>query len=314
MSTTTTAEASGFVHAALLYGCEQQYLDQVLPFILDGLALGQPVLVGVPTRNLAMLRGALGDAAANVAMADMTEIGRNPARMLGVMDGFATEHRDRRVRIVGEPVWPGRSVDEYAVCVESEALCNLLFDGCEMTALCPYDTSRLADRALADARMTHPLLWQSGSTDRCAEFAPHDALTRHHRPLVRDAMAVSYTVRAHADLGSARTFAAHYARQFGLSRERLESLLLIVTELASNSLQHAGQPCQLAFWPSHGHLVCEASDRGCLDDPLAGRRLPSGDGPGGRGLFLVNAVADLVRMYAAPTGTTIRAYLRLGFP
>jgi hypothetical protein len=69
--------------------------------------------------------------------------------------------------------------------------------------------------------------------------------------------------------------------------------------------------CRLAFWRDNEHLVCEARDTGRLDDPLAGRRPPGAGGTASRGLFLVNAMADLVRTHTTTSGTTIQAYLRL---
>src|SRR5262249_12603208 len=81
------------------------------------------------------------------------------------------------------------------------------------------------------------------------------------------------------------------------------------TELAANSVQHADAPCRLAFWQRDGNLVCQARDTGQLDDPLAGRLPSPPDAAGGRGLFLVNAIADLVRTHTSRDGTTIQAYL-----
>ena len=69
--------------------------------------------------------------------------------------------------------------------------------------------------------------------------------------------------------------------------------------------------CRLAFWRHDEHLVCEARDSGRLDDPLVGRLDPGPTGPASRGLFLVNAISDLVRTHTAATGTTIQAYLPL---
>ncbi|EUA22837.1 putative regulator of sigma factor domain protein [Mycobacterium xenopi 3993] len=63
----------------------------------------------------------------------------------------------------------------------------------------------------------------------------------------------------------------------GLSADGIADLQLIITELATNSLQHGNGKCWLAFWEHDGHLVCEARDTGFLDDPLAGRRPPSGE-------------------------------------
>jgi anti-sigma regulatory factor (Ser/Thr protein kinase) len=86
---------------------------------------------------------------------------------------------------------------------------------------------------------------------------------------------------------------------------------MIITELATNSLEHTGGACRLALWQHNGHVVCEVSDGGRLDDPLAGQRTPARGEITGRGLFLINTIADLVRTHTTAAGTTIQAYLRL---
>lgn len=75
-----------FLHSALFYRSQREYLGAVMPFVLDGLRNGEPVLVAVPTDNLAMVRDELGDACAKVTMADLVEVGRNPARVMAVMN------------------------------------------------------------------------------------------------------------------------------------------------------------------------------------------------------------------------------------
>jgi anti-sigma regulatory factor (Ser/Thr protein kinase) len=312
MTVSGLAETPGLMHAALLYRSEEEYLDAIVPFVIDGLAMGQPVMIAVPGDNLAVLRDALGGAAPAVVLADMTEIGRNPHRIPASLAVFAAKNPGRRVRVVGEPWWPGRSDEEYSACIQMEALCNKLFEHSHVTALCAYNTGRLAERAIADIRSTHPLLRQAGSVDCSADYAPDDAVARHDRPLTHSATSAVYTVTTRTDLSAARAFAARYARWHGLSFDRIADLLLIATELATNSLEHTGGVCRLAFWEHHAHLICEASDSGRLDDPLAGCRPPVADAAGGRGLFLVNAIADLVRTHATASGTTIQAYLRLG--
>lgn len=305
------AEPAGLVHSALFYRSEQEYIDAAVPFIADGLDMDQPTIVALPEEKLAAVRDGLGDAAVDVAMADITESGRNPNRLLGLMGAFVAEHPDQRVRMVGEPVWPGRTADEYPACVQYEALCNTAFATNEVTGLCLYDAERLADTVLFDACTTHPLLWRDGTADRSADYSPDEAVARYNQPLPTNADAAAYTVRNLADLTGARTFASRYAGWLGLSQAGIADLLLTVTELATNSLQHAKSHCRLAFWQHNGHLVCQAHDRGRLDDPLAGHRLPAANAVTGRGLFLVNTIADLVRTHAAEAGTTIQAYFRL---
>lgn len=309
----TSTHEPGFVHSALLYHSRQEFLDGVAPFVVEGLTRDEPVLVAVPGEMLALLRDALdtrGGSPPGLRFADITEVARNPSRFMAVQGSFADEHPGRRVRIVSQLAWPGRKGQEFVACVEHEALVNDALGGYRVTGLCLYDASRLDDGVLTDARATHPLLWRHGSLHGNAGYAPDDALDRCNQPLPVNPGAVTYLVQKSADLRLARAFAVDYAGWVGLSRDGIDDLQLVATELATNSLMYTDGACRLAFWREDQHLVCEARDSGRLDDPLVGRLDPGPTAPASRGLFLVNALSDLVRTHTADSGTTIQAYLR----
>jgi anti-sigma regulatory factor (Ser/Thr protein kinase) len=311
MTVTSHAHRESYDHSALLYHSEREYVDALVQFISEGLDLLQPVMVAVPGEKLAALRGALGDAATDVTMADITEIGRNPGRILAEELAFVDRHPGQHVRIVAEPAWAGRTDSEYLACMQHEALVSLAFVGVGMTGLCPYDASRLDASVLANVRLTHPQIWLGGSRTHCLEYAVDAALDQCNQPLASSPAAVTCTVEEPADLAGARKCGQRYGQLLGMSAARIADLLLIVTELATNSLVHAGGACRLAFWYHEGHVVCEARDMGCWADPLAGRRPPVAGGSGSYGLFVVNAVADLLRTHTTAAGSTIQAYLRL---
>lgn len=311
MTLTADAQISGFNHAALLYHSEHEYIDLLARFISEGLDRAEPVWVAVPGDKLESLRSALGDSAANVTMADMTDFGRNPGRILGAQLAFVDRHPGQYIRIVGEPIWAGRTAFEYPACVHHEALINVALADCSATVVCPYDASCLDTSVLADARLTHPLIWQGGSRDHSPQFALDAALEEGNKPLATNPAAVTFTVDEAADLAGARKCGHRYGRLLGMSTDRVADLLLVLTELATNSLFHAVGGCRLAFWYEAGHVVCEARDMGRWTDPLAGRRPPDGKGLGPYGLFVVNAIVDLLRTYTTSAGTTIHAYLRL---
>jgi hypothetical protein len=302
-----------FRHRAFLYRTQQEYLERLVPFICDGVKAEHPVLVAVPGSNLALLSQGLGQATAKVVMIDLTEAGRNPARILGeVLSRFVEKHPTRPVRMVGEPVWPSRSDVEYPACVQHEALINRAFTGRCITLVCPYDVARLDPDIIADVECTHPELWQDGLAEQASPgYAPEAIWARYNQPLVSDPSAVRYTARSLADLSGARAFTTAYARWFGLSASTTADLQLIASELTTAGLARAAGTCRLALWRCNGHVICEARDGGCLDDPLAGRRPYGSEDAGGRGMYVVNAVADLVRTHTSPTETTIHAYLRL---
>ncbi|SPM38006.1 regulator of Sig8, partial [Mycobacterium numidiamassiliense] len=311
----TGNEHQGFVHSALLYHSQREFLDSVVAFVDDGLSMDEAVLVAVPGENLELLRGSLvgagGGLPAGLQLADSADVARNPTRFLALEGSFAEEHPDRRVRIVSQVVWPGRTAAEIPACLQHEALLNGVFAGRQLTALCLYDAGRLEDDVLAGARATHPLVWKCGALQPSDEYAPDDILANCNQPLPVNPGAVTYTVRQSTDLRPARSFAVNYGDWVGLSQDGIDDLQLIATELATNSLMYTDGACRLAFWRHDEHLVCEARDSGRLDDPLVGRLDPGPTGPASRGLFLVNAISDLVRTHTATTGTTIQAYLRL---
>lgn len=308
----TTTEPAGLVHAAFFYRDRHEYLDTVGAFIRDGLDAGEPVAVAVPAANIALLREALGAIAEEVAISDMADVGGNPARTFGMFAQLCLQHPGRRIRIIAEPVWPGgRSVEEYPACVQNEALWNTAFAECDVLTLCPYDAAGLPETVLADARTTHPSIWQDGGTSPSTEYMAIEAFVRYNEPLPTDPRAVTSTLYALEDLSPARALAAQYAQSRGLSPERIGDLQLILSELATNSLSYTAHGCRLALWQQDANLICQISDRGRLDDPMAGRRLPDLQAIGGRGLFLVNALADLVRTHTGDFGTTIQVYLRL---
>ena len=112
------------------------------------------------------------------------------------------------------------------------------------------------------------------------------------------------------DLAAARALAHVRAIACGLTEDRAADVEVVVTELLSNSVEHGGGTGTVRLWGSDGEFVCEVHDDGTLADPLAGRHPATPDQPRGRGLLLVNYLADLVRLHTGDHGTTFRAYLR----
>jgi DcmR-like sensory protein len=159
-----TGHAS-FAYRVFLYRTPQQYLDSLVPFISDGVRAGQAVRVAVPGPNLAVLGDGLGRLAAHVVMADITEAGHNPGRILGVvLTRFGEKYRDQPVRMIGDPIWPSRFEVEYPACVQYEALINYAFAGRDVSVVCPYNVARLDRRVIADAQRAH---FFTGAYTRC---------------------------------------------------------------------------------------------------------------------------------------------------
>ncbi|NKZ05413.1 sensor histidine kinase [Actinomadura latina] len=299
-----------FLHPALFYRDDEEYLAGTVPFVRAGRAAGEPVAVAVPGRRLSLLRDALGETSGEVTWLDMAEAGRNPGRIIpGVLRDFADRHTGGRVRIIGEPVWPGRTAAEYPACAQHEALINLAFASRSVTILCPYDETGLDPVALADARATHPVVVDRDGEEASAEYAPHRVISAYNRPLPEPDGAVTMSFDLDA-LPRVRAFASRWSAHFGLGDDAVGDMELAVSELAANSCLHGGGAGTARFWSEDGQVVCEVRDAGTITDPLTGR-LPADLSPhGGRGILLVHHLADLVRVHTGPDGTATRVYLR----
>ncbi|MFJ8662878.1 anti-sigma factor RsbA family regulatory protein [Streptomyces sp. NPDC093795] len=305
----SVATGGSFVHPALFYRDEPEYLAGTVPFVQEGLAAGEAVAVAVPGENLAAIRSALGPSAERVKFLDMTEAGRNPGRIIpGVLRAFADAHPEGHVRIIGEPIWAGRTAAEYPACVQHEALINTAFHGRDATILCPYDTVRLDAEVIADAWATHPTVIDQGRELNSPSYDWQKIVARYNEPLAQPAGAATVSFGA-GELPAARHFAVREAEVLGLPGGRTQDLALAVSELTTNSVIHGGGSGTLRIWADGERIVCEVEDGGRMADPLAGRRPAARGQLGGRGLLLVNHIADLVRVHTAPDGTTVRFYL-----
>ncbi|WP_091448764.1 anti-sigma factor RsbA family regulatory protein [Actinokineospora iranica] len=301
-----------FIHPALFYAGAQDYLAGTVPFIREGLANGHPVAVAVPGPNLALLRDELGRDGDAVQWLDMTEAGRNPGRIIpGVLRAFADARLDGRVRIIGEPIWAGRTSVEYPACVQHEALINLAFTGREVTILCPYDLDHLDPTVLADAEATHPTLIDRDGDRESPGYAPGRILSTYNLPLPPAPTAAATLPFDRSLLVTCRRFAVDHAQRAGIPTPRLGDLELAVAELVANSIMHGGGQGTLTLWVEADTLVFQVHDSGRLTNPLAGRIPAPATQPGGRGLLLVNYLVDLVRQHTDATGTTIRGHLNI---
>jgi anti-sigma regulatory factor (Ser/Thr protein kinase) len=307
------ARSDVFRHEALLYSGEREFLDGTLPFIEQGLAENEFVLVVVGEDKIRHLEAALGPDADSVRFADMDRVGRNPARIIPLWRQLVDEGvaNGRAVRGIGEPTWPGRTPAELAECRRHEALLNVAFaDAPAWTLLCPYDAAGLGPEVVRAAEQTHPHVAQLGAVRESAAYDPAEG----ERPFAGslpdppgDAAQLQFTREG---VGRVRNFVSKLAIGAGLDLERAADLVLAMDELATNSVRHAGSEGRVRGWLEGETLVCEVEDAGRIDDPLAGRVQPLVDESGGRGLWLVNQVCDLVQIRSALGHTAVRVHMR----
>lgn len=305
-----------FEHVALLYASSDTFMAATRDFIEAGLDVREPVLVAVPGAKIEPMRAMLDGASTRVDFLDMNELGRNPGRIIPAVrewvdsSGFgANGHGTGRCRFIGEPIWPGRSATEMVEATRHEALVNLAFADVPVTILCPYDTTGLDPAVLADAERTHPHLTAGGAAFDSDHYAePLDIWRAREWPLPRPAQAPA-AMKIGFDLASVRAFSLGVLRRAGVAESRLPDLILAVNEAATNALMHGGGGCELRIWHDTHHVICEVTDHGILDEPLAGRRRPTPEVCSGRGVWLMNQLCDLVEVRPTETGTAVRLHV-----
>jgi serine/threonine-protein kinase RsbW len=112
--------------------------------------------------------------------------------------------------------------------------------------------------------------------------------------------------REPAAVPSARAFVAHALRSRGVVPEAVDSLVLAVAEACNNAILHAdGDTFTVGVIVDGTTCMLSVSDRGPGFYPPHDARMPSPEATGRRGLPLMQALVDHVKMSSTPAGTTV---------
>lgn len=197
----------------------------------------------------------------------------------------------RRVRIVGELV--GLMWDEGDVvgALELESLWNDLVRQHEVVLNCAYP----ADGGSDDLDSLCGICACHSAIDESAEVQPHD-----------DAAEVSVMYVPHRGAAvQARRHVEDALRSWGHDAI-VDDAVLLVSEIATNSVIHAKTPFRLTLTSRPGSIRIAVTD-GSATMPV--RRYPSLDEPGGRGMALVEMIAGESGADAVDGGKVVWAVL-----
>ena len=312
IDTTSPRGDDALIHAAMFYRDRRQLRATVQEFVRDGVASGEPVLAVLPRANLELLDDSLTAPGSDVHRVDMNDAGRNPSCLLGMLEEWLADHAGRggRARVISEPMWPGRSYAESTECLRHEALVNLVLADAPVSVLCPYDAEHLDADVLTGAEMTHPqLIDDAGPRGSIIYGDPIELASGANWPQAEPAGPVS----EHAfdgDLYALRHALAGDPLVADLDHRRRDDLVLAVNEAATNAVRHGDGACRTRVWRDGDRVVTEVHTATRIADPLAGRRRPGTDAVGGRGLWLINQVCDLVELRSGAEGTSLRLHVQ----
>jgi transcriptional regulator with XRE-family HTH domain len=163
-------------HRVLVYGSDEEYVAIIVPFLRDGLARSEPVLVVTAPRQTRLLHDALGDDAPRVEFRDSSRWYTAGAAASNAFLAFARDRFDGGapwIRIVGEPLASGRrrrSESSLREWIRYESMLNLTLASSPATVMCPYDMRRLPDSVVTAAQSTHPEVVGAGEVRRNPEY------------------------------------------------------------------------------------------------------------------------------------------------
>jgi anti-sigma regulatory factor (Ser/Thr protein kinase) len=290
-----------------------------MPFIEEGVASGEPVLVAMEEGNLEALRGAIGPEPTGVRLLSSPEWYENSARTRDKLTDWVGENGNGgRVRLIGEPPWPVGQEARVRDWARHESVLNVAFAGLPLRLVCAHDARALPAEVIEHVESTHPEIIRGDGEpspssrfedprDFCARLAP-DGAERDGAPAAELSFGLD-------DLRSVRRLVEWEGLYSGLPDERIEELILAVNEVASNALVHGAAPASLRIWNEGGEIVFEVVDGGAgISDALAGQLPPEPEVLGGRGLWLSRMMADAVEIRSDTAGNSVTIHATLPGP
>jgi anti-sigma regulatory factor (Ser/Thr protein kinase) len=308
MRSGAAAGHSGYFHQTAFYGTDDEFLRLVLPFIVEGLDAGEPVVAAFAQANQDLVRAAL--PGANVIYIDGDEHYRRPAYVIHeysrLVSAFVAEGAGQ-VRVTGDVPHPGVGVpwDWWA---RFEAAVNVAFAGFPMWGLCPYDTRITPAAVLDQVRRSHPHVATPDGDLANPDYSLETALPDR---VWSDPIEQTPPVVVLVDPlpSTARAAVAVAARLTGLSDDDTSGLMLAVTEALSNGILHGRAPTRMRLWTGPDRVVVTVTDQGRGPaDPYAGLMPVSSaaEGRGGQGLWLAHQMCSYMTLHHDATGFTVR--------
>jgi anti-sigma regulatory factor (Ser/Thr protein kinase) len=301
---------SALVHEALVYDTDEEFLAAVTPFLTEALDLGEAAVAAVPARTIGLLRQSLGTDARQVTFIDRDAWYQRPAATIAGWTGLLADAAARghqAIRIVGEVAYG--SGERYDTWTRYESAINDVFGDSPAWIICPYDTRHLPESVLTGARRTHPVVSAGSRRPSDLYQRPDRLLPALPEPLppVSGAATATVALAAWSDVSRARQVVESAVRDGDWETTRVKEILLVITEIAGNSLRHGRGDRRLNIWAGRPALTCEVLDNGDgFRDPLAGYRPANRPGGAGHGLWLAGQLSDWLAIEHRDGTTRVR--------
>jgi anti-sigma regulatory factor (Ser/Thr protein kinase) len=306
---TESAGRPGRFHEVGFYRSDAEFGALIVPFVEEGVAAGQPVILGYDDRKASLLRSWLYDPGAVTFIAG-NNLYATPARAIAsyweLFEELTTAGAPR-IRIAGDVPHEGNG-GRFAGWDRYESAANTVWDRFPVWSRCLYDVTTAAPRVLDVAARTHPRIvlpsGQHQTSRRYQDLADFEPLPPDPDPLERSAPAIEMSDPSAAQV-------RHAVTSIGggqVPDTALQDLMIGVGEAVSNAQQHGRPPVTTRIWAGSGRILVHVHDTGPgVTDPLAGLvPLWARSGQQGGGLWLIHMLDLDAALIRSRDGFTVR--------
>jgi anti-sigma regulatory factor (Ser/Thr protein kinase) len=303
----------GHFHEAGFYSTDAEFAALIVPVVEEGLAAGEPVIIGYDERKCSLLRSWLTDPSAVEFIGDKS-LYATPARAIAAYRQLFEYHLAMgagQIRIAGDVPHPGNGGrfdgwDRYEWAV------NTVWQDFPVWGRCLYDATTAPPQVLDVVERAHPrLIFPSGehqASDRYQHTPVFDPLPPAPEPLEASQPRAELTNPAAAEV---RQAVARIGRG-RVPEAALADLIIGASEAVSNARRHGQPPATVRIWATLDRIVVTVHDTGPGPaDPLAGLA-PAAQGIStlGMGLWVVHQLDIDAALMRTGDGFTVR--LRAG--
>jgi anti-sigma regulatory factor (Ser/Thr protein kinase) len=253
----------GHFHEAGLYRSGAEFAALIVPFAEEGIAAGEPVIIGYDDRKSGLLRSWLTDPSAVDFVGDKS-LYATPGRAIATyrrLFEFHVAMGAGQIRIAGEVPHPGNG-GRFEGWDRYESAVNTVWQDFPVWGRCLYDTSTTPAPVLDIVERTHPrIVSPSGErrpSDRYQGASEFEGLPYTPDPLEDSTPLVELVNRPAAD-------ARHALAQIGrghIPATTLDDLLIGVSEAVTNAQRHGRPPVTVRIWATAGRIVVTVHDTG----------------------------------------------------
>jgi anti-sigma regulatory factor (Ser/Thr protein kinase) len=302
----------GHFHEAGFYRSDAEFRALIVPFAEEGIAAGEPVILGYDARKSGLVRSWLTDPSAVDVIGDAA-LYAAPARAIAAYRRLFESHVARgagQIRIAGDVPHPGNG-GRFEGWDRYEAAVNTVWDDFPVWGRCLYDATTTPAAVLDVVRRTHPHI-VSPTGQRRTSDRYQDPLAYEGLPYVPDPLEDSPPLAELVNRPAAE--ARHALAQIARGRipdATLEDMLIGVTEAVTNARCDGRPPATVRIWAAPDSAVVTVHDTGPGPaDRLAGlvpaASSSTSDRRLGLGLWVIHQLDVDVTLRRASDGFTVR--------